>query len=356
MCRKSVEPRFFFLFSDILVYGQKSVASSSLTSQHVLKLADVTVQETCSYADQSFESSLATIGAAFQISSPEKSFHVCAESDTEKKAWILALNAAIKNVRGREPPPKAAAVWIPDDKAPACMICSDKFTLTTRRHHCRRCGKVVCGKCSGSKINDDRICDKCVAEPTPPPPSASVKAKKMEYAASLRAAPPRPAPPSAASVHSASVKSLPSRPAPPSGGSLGRAAGRKKAAEAQDESELAAAAEIKKATEALQALVKESIFDPLTSFPSVLFSSSIHSQEEPKPRPRPPQHSTQEANAKVKAAEAIALESEKANRDALRKQDVAIKQAHADAEAAFAERSKKQALVDAMRSAVGLSS
>lgn len=38
--------------------------------------------------------------------------------------------------------------WVEDQKVDACMLCSAPFTLTYRKHHCRRCGKVICGKCS----------------------------------------------------------------------------------------------------------------------------------------------------------------------------------------------------------------
>ena len=30
---------------------------------------------------------------------------------------------------------------------PACQICSTKFTLQIRKHHCRHCGRVACSKC-----------------------------------------------------------------------------------------------------------------------------------------------------------------------------------------------------------------
>jgi hypothetical protein len=57
------------------------------------------------------------------------------------------------------PPPKTqpmrvienynAPVWVPDQSATRCMICSEEFgTIFRRKHHCRACGKVVCHSCS----------------------------------------------------------------------------------------------------------------------------------------------------------------------------------------------------------------
>jgi hypothetical protein len=54
----------------------------------------------------------------------------------------------------------------------ACEICEQTFNMTIRRHHCRRCGKSVCSKCSGnmkplSKVDQKtayRICDACDTE------------------------------------------------------------------------------------------------------------------------------------------------------------------------------------------------
>jgi len=38
--------------------------------------------------------------------------------------------------------------WIPDEQTDECMICLKPFTVFFRRHHCRRCGKCVCGYCA----------------------------------------------------------------------------------------------------------------------------------------------------------------------------------------------------------------
>lgn len=57
--------------------------------------------------------------------------------------------------------------WVPDAEAPNCMNCSQKFTFTKRRHHCRACGKVFCGVCCNRKCKlkylekEARVCVIC---------------------------------------------------------------------------------------------------------------------------------------------------------------------------------------------------
>lgn len=60
--------------------------------------------------------------------------------------------------------------WIRDDEATHCMSCRRAvFTMLTRRHHCRQCGRVVCHACSTKRelipsLYADvrvRVCDDC---------------------------------------------------------------------------------------------------------------------------------------------------------------------------------------------------
>lgn len=46
--------------------------------------------------------------------------------------------------------------WQPDDELSKCSICAAPFTFLNRRHHCRRCGRLVCGPCSPHRITIPR--------------------------------------------------------------------------------------------------------------------------------------------------------------------------------------------------------
>ncbi|KAI1708317.1 FYVE zinc finger domain-containing protein [Ditylenchus destructor] len=62
-------------------------------------------------------------------------------------------------------PRRLLASWVPDDQCKNCTKCKRKFTRFRRRHHCRQCGQIFCGKCAKKKIflvqlnGKVRVCD-----------------------------------------------------------------------------------------------------------------------------------------------------------------------------------------------------
>uniref|UniRef100_I3KUA6 Zinc finger FYVE domain-containing protein 26 n=1 Tax=Oreochromis niloticus TaxID=8128 RepID=I3KUA6_ORENI len=57
-----------------------------------------------------------------------------------------------------QPPdqPPARKDWVPDTQQHVCMVCKrERFTMFNRRHHCRRCGRLVCNACSEKKMPVD---------------------------------------------------------------------------------------------------------------------------------------------------------------------------------------------------------
>lgn len=87
------------------------------------------------------------------------------------------------------PPP-----WQPDTEVTKCPVCAQEFGFLFRKHHCRKCGRVICANCSPHRITIPReyivqppglqdgppmmggaevvrVCKPCVPDPwTPPAP------------------------------------------------------------------------------------------------------------------------------------------------------------------------------------------
>uniref|UniRef100_A0A0P4W5A0 FYVE-type domain-containing protein n=1 Tax=Scylla olivacea TaxID=85551 RepID=A0A0P4W5A0_SCYOL len=62
-----------------------------------------------------------------------------------------------------------APFWIPDEDAPNCQECGQKFTVIRRRHHCRACGRVLCAPCCHHRAalpymdhKEARVCTSCL--------------------------------------------------------------------------------------------------------------------------------------------------------------------------------------------------
>ncbi|CAG8567217.1 544_t:CDS:10 [Cetraspora pellucida] len=193
ICRKNHQHREFFLFSDILIYASPpSLMDNMYTFHRKFYLEDVTVLavEDCS-----------AVKNAFQVLSPQKSFIIYTDNQSEKESWINTIRntqekfLSAKRTLNVDRPILTerkysynkcvvdnyhAPIWVPDAEADRCMNCSEVFTLFLRKHHCRACGKVVCHTCStrvmyryshyynfvipGSSEREDKIaraCDPC---------------------------------------------------------------------------------------------------------------------------------------------------------------------------------------------------
>lgn len=66
--------------------------------------------------------------------------------------------------------------WVLDKTVLACMECQEVFTMFFRRHHCRRCGRMVCANCAPANnvrpipewgfTESVRHCKMCYKSPT----------------------------------------------------------------------------------------------------------------------------------------------------------------------------------------------
>ncbi|KAK6748920.1 hypothetical protein RB195_001502 [Necator americanus] len=163
MCRKKPKQRQFFLFNDILVYGNIVISKKRYNKQRIIPLENVQLE------DLDDEGAMKN---GWIIKTPEKSFAVYAATPTEKREWMSHIERCVADLleKGNKRPAKEhAAVWIPDGEAARCMACGrTQFNLVQRRHHCRACGHVICGSCSTHTYRIDtlnkkpvRVCDAC---------------------------------------------------------------------------------------------------------------------------------------------------------------------------------------------------
>ncbi|EEY65169.1 uncharacterized protein PITG_16365 [Phytophthora infestans T30-4] len=125
----------------------------------------------------------------FVVTSREKTFILFTETPEAQREWVDAISSAVKeaqkqkkagtgdeadgegnNIESCEGPADAAALWVPDEMAESCTNCKASFRAYYRRkHHCRRCGAVVCDTCSsgraplfvGESSRAERVCKPC---------------------------------------------------------------------------------------------------------------------------------------------------------------------------------------------------
>ena len=108
----------------------------------------------------------------FEIRSPATSFVLITDRRTAKE-WRTTIDTAANDRRekfGCALPPELAPVLKNDGD---CGLCGAKFGVLRRKHHCHKCGKLVCHSCSGETIRLPhlerdlafrRVCDRCYAD------------------------------------------------------------------------------------------------------------------------------------------------------------------------------------------------
>ncbi|KAJ8265097.1 hypothetical protein COCON_G00141960 [Conger conger] len=189
------QDRYLILFNDRLLY---CVPKLRLMGQKFGVRARIDVD-----GMELKETSSVNVPRTFLVSGKQRSLELQARTEEEKKDWIQAIQATIQrheqtletfrllNCSFREEdytPPnspnctelgKRAPTPIREKEVTLCMKCQEPFnSITKRRHHCKACGHVVCGKCSEFRARllydnnrANRVCVDCYTTLHGVPPS-----------------------------------------------------------------------------------------------------------------------------------------------------------------------------------------
>ncbi|XP_068196024.1 FYVE, RhoGEF and PH domain-containing protein 1 [Antennarius striatus] len=179
------QDRYLILFNDRLLY---CVPKLRLIGQKYGVRARIDVD-----GMELKETSSAAVPRTFLVSGKQRSLELQARTEEEKKDWIQAIQATIQrheqtmesfrylncSLRDEDTMPphspscvelgKRAPTPIREKEVTLCMKCQEPFNaITKRRHHCKACGHVVCGKCSEFRARlsydnnrTNRVCVDC---------------------------------------------------------------------------------------------------------------------------------------------------------------------------------------------------
>jgi len=170
-----------FLFSDTLLLSRPSswdkVFKSSEIHYKIIwksEISDLALEVVSDNQEKELTNSII-------IKAPVKSFYVRFPTLTELNDDFNLINNAIieekKKLKSRnqETETLQAAVWVPDKFQDSCGICQSAFTFINRKHHCRKCGSLVCRNCSSKKLIVQeisttyslKVCQKCWEKRSP---------------------------------------------------------------------------------------------------------------------------------------------------------------------------------------------
>lgn len=118
----------------------------------------------------------------FLLYSTKKSTAVLCSTKSERDSWVQQILQTQNQLRSLNRKTESydnnasnfCALWVADDETTMCMMadCTRKFNMIIRRHHCRKCGYIICGGCSGFALvphgdhHPSRVCSHCYYELT----------------------------------------------------------------------------------------------------------------------------------------------------------------------------------------------
>ncbi|KAK2030672.1 FYVE-domain-containing protein [Colletotrichum zoysiae] len=88
--------------------------------------------------------------------SSSRSLETAPPPPPRRSSSSAAVSSVSRGQQGSEersgPPEFVLPRWQPDAEVTLCPICHVQFSIFVRKHHCRKCGRVVCNACSPHRI------------------------------------------------------------------------------------------------------------------------------------------------------------------------------------------------------------
>jgi len=88
---------------------------------------------------------------------------------TDDESLLTSYQSSLKHKSTSIDDLDVPPTWIPDSWTRTCFLCTRPFSAINRKHHCRYCGNIFCGRCSSHKLaipkfsyfKAVRVCDSC---------------------------------------------------------------------------------------------------------------------------------------------------------------------------------------------------
>ncbi|XP_048873003.1 faciogenital dysplasia [Brienomyrus brachyistius] len=188
----TAQDRYLYLFNNMVLYcvPKLRLMGQKFSVRERIDIAGMEVQEKVKH----------NLPHTFAIIGKQRSLELQARSEEEKEDWVQVILATIEKhkqnsetfnkainssfSRDEDQLPESPGLWSnmsvdsdgggfqerksskkKEKEKQTCKGCNESFhSITKRRHHCKACGAAICGKCSETKVSENktsRVCREC---------------------------------------------------------------------------------------------------------------------------------------------------------------------------------------------------
>ncbi|CAF1194924.1 unnamed protein product [Rotaria sordida] len=185
-----IAQRYMILFSDCLLVCNED-SGRKLDIKRELSMRGITIDiipnVRTTIVSNNDQQNISIIYYPFRVNAVEKSYEFLVDKESDRELWVKKIRQASEDYNRRNSMIEMrqsinqsdeqqlgtrAPAWINDLDVTRCQNCNNRFRTTiilSRRHHCRCCGRCVCGSCSTKKLvleyckheGEVRVCDTC---------------------------------------------------------------------------------------------------------------------------------------------------------------------------------------------------